>query len=806
MLNNRTFLSLFILMLSIGLHAQSPIDDSSKTSATLLNGTVVNDQNQPLADVTVKLSVGQRQAQTDSEGSFQLAIADTNDQLQFTRVGYQPLTLRLDGNPVSEIPLIIRMIPVHTELGQAEVQGKSANRQLAERPILTQVINTLHVQNQPTTLVELLNRSAGIRVRQTGGLGAPANVMINGFQNRSIRYLKDGIPLDYLGAGFDVSLVPVDILQRVEVYKGVMPSNLGADALGGALNLITHNGSAHRLNASYEAGSFNTHRVAASVYKPSATKPFFIGLDAFYNYSDNDYRADLQVIDPNTGTLYPIRSRLFHNRFRNYYAEAYAGVRGTSWADELRFGIAAFGIDRQVNYGATMSQAIGGVTNHQQAIVPTIRYRKSFFEGKLSLDQFATWSRLHVDQVDTARGQYNWLGEFTPSQSRIGELNVRGSLSQLRFDHFTSRTLVSYVLHPNHQIDFNVVLNGYGRTGEDPFGQRFQQSGLDVLSARANYRKQVAGLGLQSDFLDRRLSNQLIVKYFGYQTQATDADYQGLEVFHQNNKHAFGLAEALKWNLSPYTYWRLSAETALRLPEQDELFGDGDRKLNNFGLLPERSLNLNLGFRSLLARKHSIEINSFYRFTKDLILQIPFNFLFSQSQNLEDVRGLGLEIDTEISLFRNLKAIGNLTYQDQRLHNTNNPTLEGSRLRNTPYFFGNISLEQHIQHLFIQHDELDLYWHFLFVRQYYLDTLPKDAEPDGFLGLWGSASIDARNIIPDQSLHTFGFTYRPDFSALSFGLQVKNVFDAPVFDNFRIQNPGRGIFLKLSYRFTKSTI
>ena len=49
-----------------------------------------------------------------------------------------------------------------------------------------------------------MNRSAGIRIRQTGGLGSNAGLMMNGFQDRAIKNFKDGIPMDYLGAGYNI--------------------------------------------------------------------------------------------------------------------------------------------------------------------------------------------------------------------------------------------------------------------------------------------------------------------------------------------------------------------------------------------------------------------------------------------------------------------------------------------------------------------------------------------------------------------------------------------------------------------------
>src|SRR5690606_3292629 len=140
------------------------------------------------------------------------------------------------------------------------------------------------------------------------------------------RFFKDGIPMDYLGAGFNISLVPVNMLERVEVYKGVLPASLGADALGGALNMVTKQSYDKYLEASYEAASFNTHRVSLSTFYKDDNRKVFGGIDAFYNYSDNDYRVDVKITDPELGTLSDANVRLFHNRFRNYYAEVYGGV------------------------------------------------------------------------------------------------------------------------------------------------------------------------------------------------------------------------------------------------------------------------------------------------------------------------------------------------------------------------------------------------------------------------------------------------------------------------------------------------
>jgi outer membrane receptor protein involved in Fe transport len=241
---------------------------------------------------------------------------------------------------------------------------------------------------------------------------------------------------------------------------------------------------------------------------------------------------------------------------------------------------------------------------------------------------------------------------------------------------------------------------------------------------------------------------------------------------------------------------------ATRLPEQDEMFGDGNFHRSNFLLKPEKSTNINLGFRTEKSNAYSLEMNAFYRITKDLILNVPIDFIFTQNQNVSDVKGLGFETDLSVNLTRWLRANGNFTYQDFRLFDTGNRQTEKARLRNTPYFFANLGLNSVINN-FAGQGRLNLYYYFSFVREYYLSNVPKNLEPDGFLGLWGKAKFEAPNIIPNQSVHTAGFTYHPGkgFSGdrLSFGFQAKNILNARVYDNFRIQNAGRSFHLKINY-------
>src|SRR5690606_25150852 len=114
-------------------------------------------------------------------------------------------------------------------------------------------------------LAHLLDRASGVKIRETGGVGSDMNITLNGFTGRNIRVFIDGVPMQGMGSAFQLNNIPVNIAERIEVYKGVVPIEFGADALGGVINIVTNQTSNTTLDVSYSYGSFNTHKSNVSL-------------------------------------------------------------------------------------------------------------------------------------------------------------------------------------------------------------------------------------------------------------------------------------------------------------------------------------------------------------------------------------------------------------------------------------------------------------------------------------------------------------------------------------------------------------
>lgn len=690
----------------------------------------------------------------------------------------------------------------NTGLNELVITKESKSQKESRQPIRATVLDVKALKQQPSSVIELMNRTVGVRVRQTGGLGAKANLMLNGFEGNAIKYFRDGIPMDYLGNAFSFAIVPPTMIDRIEIYKGVVPVSLGSDALGGAVNIVTKEPEANRsVDVSYQIGSYNTHRGTLNAYFQNEKIGLFGGINSFINYSDNDYKVMVPFTDPETAKMRKEKHRLFHNRFSNGFGEFYAGVKNKSWADELKLTVTSFYLNKDHNYGMTMNYPFGGVTSNINSVVPTLRYRKGFFDYRLKVDQFFVYNTLHSSFNDTKEGFYDWKGNFTPVASKRGETTSSGSIKKLRYYNFISRTNLSYKLNSGF-IELNTVYNSSTRRGSDPYGEVFPFSRIDMLKRSVVFQKWITGLNWRLYLLDDNLSNDFAVKYYYLKTEGFESSHGDTQIEQKKSKTKgnWGFSESIKYQISDRIYARASAELAIRLPEQEEFFGDGTFTKTNFSLKPERSFNYNLGVNYNNKKNFSSEVNVFYRRTHDLIMLLNSG-VFGAYENVEKVKGLGVEIDANYSPLPWLRLSGNATYQDFRLYDRQDKTYEKSRLRNTPYFFANLGLRTFHKDVFKKGDSFSFFWNYSFVRAYYLDFIPKEFEPSGFLGLWGKAGIKAEDyVIPDQNLHSTGvvWAYSPK---LSFGLEAKNIFNTEIFDNYKIQNEGFSLHFKVNISF-----
>lgn len=91
------------------------------------------------------------------------------------------------------------------------------------------------------TLADVLLHVPGVQIDLRGGPGVPANAFIQGSEARHVLVVIDGVTFNTLSDNVaDIALIPVQLIQRVEIIKGPASSAWGS-SLGGVINVITRN-------------------------------------------------------------------------------------------------------------------------------------------------------------------------------------------------------------------------------------------------------------------------------------------------------------------------------------------------------------------------------------------------------------------------------------------------------------------------------------------------------------------------------------------------------------------------------------
>ena len=80
------------------------------------------------------------------------------------------------------------------------------------------VMDTRELQGSSATVADATNRSSGVKVRQSGGLGGETKINIRGMEGKNVKVLVDGVPVDNGNGNLSVNDIPIDNIDRIEVY------------------------------------------------------------------------------------------------------------------------------------------------------------------------------------------------------------------------------------------------------------------------------------------------------------------------------------------------------------------------------------------------------------------------------------------------------------------------------------------------------------------------------------------------------------------------------------------------------------
>lgn len=738
---------------------------------------------------------------TDSDGSF--AIPDLkpgNYIIEISAVGFQKVSETVSIKTGEPVKLSFSLKENQTHLREVQVYGKTETQVIKEQAFAVNAIETKQYANTTADLNQVLNRSAGVRIREQGGLGSNFNFSINGLSGKAVKYFIDGVPMEILGSSMSLNNIPVNLAERVEVYKGVVPVQLGSDAMGGAVNVITSQKQTNYLDISHSYGSFNTHRSAFTGQYVHKQTGITVKGTAFYNYSDNNYkmrgveileggkRNGDQITDLSGAQFILTDTRRFHDQFQSAMGQLEVGINNKKWADVLYagFGYTAGHQDLQTGFEQTI--VYGKVNRESKALSGTLRYKKNnlFVQG-LDLSLFASLSKDSFVTADTLLRQYYWDGSWTAKGAT--EMGSIKTLSHIIRPRKFVRANLSYTFNENHSFNINYIIDNL----KNEIFNALQVQNDDMPGIM---NKQILGAAYQQEFFSKKLVNTFFAKYYGLALERKKYVDQDYRVFSTKfNNYGYGIAS--RYKLLPDLGIKISLEHAYRLQEVEEVFGDGLNVQANPDLKPESSDNVNLGaYYGIRFNKHKffIEGSGFYRNAVDFIYPVPDQRSKAlKNENKSSVRVTGFEAEFRYDYADLLAFNVNTTYQSAvnmtKFGNTVSTTYEATyknKIPNQPWMFGNANLSIGKNNVFGKDTRLQFSWYTQYVHWFYLT--------------WEAfGNVNGKSTIPDQLIHNASLSYSFKNGRYNVSGECRNLTDDLAFDNFRLQKPGRSFSMKLRY-------
>jgi len=765
--------------------------------AGTITGTVKSATNEPIPGAMVLIQGSNTGAITDIEGVFFIKdLIPGAYTLEVSYTGYKQIIQAVSVS-AGTTKVNFKLQESVSELGEVVVSGKSETTRISESPIQVASIDISSLQSESSDVITVLDRTAGVRVRQSGGLGSRASIQLNGLTGQAVRLYLDGVPLELYGGSIAINNIPVNTVERVDVYKGVMPIDVGTDALAGGVNVISRQNGHDYLDASYQVGSFNTH-VASVNGSKKLGKHFVLSFSSFYNYSDNNYRMWATQRTPDFKEE-EVEIERFHSGHQSYMVLGSIGLVDVKWADKLSYGVSFNNRSDERQHGARIgNKAVGEAMVERDAMVQFVRYQKRFWDNKLSLDYFGNFSMANDFVNDSTTNVYDWYGNITGTNAQGMEILSRPSLRDGKTTSQAHRLNLAYRFSPNHKLKLSSYYSNQKVVGNDPLAPKVDD--VDPNSIPSDLMRSISGISYEAKWLNSKLETILFGKYY-YYDQST-ADFRqtgGGSVFeYTKSGNDTGLGLGIKYAFTENLFLRASYEQALRIPNQYEVFGNFITIAPNFNLEPEESKNLNLGgfYKHNFSSNQfvSLDVSWFLRDQSDLIrLQAgrnendPAKYI-----NEAEADAKGVELSLKSEPLKNLELGFNLTLQDvvkdgePDINNTNGV---GNPIPNIPSTFYNISARYNFISPFSKNHNITSFGYYTFVDEFDL--------------IFQGDTKNEENIIPTQRQLDLGISYELINSGLTFSFQVNNVMDEEVYDFYRIPKPRRNFNVKLRYLLRK---
>ncbi|MDR2496633.1 MAG: TonB-dependent receptor plug domain-containing protein [Tannerellaceae bacterium] len=740
----------------------------------------------PLAGVAVRIVGTAMGTATDADGSFRLASPGAESLvLEFSSTGMKSLRRQVGPEGSRPRTLNVCMEDAVTELGAVTVEARHERKSLKdarEQGVPVSVIDGKMLAGRGTSISEVINHQTGVKIRRTGNSGNDTKVNVRGLEGNRVQIYLDGYALNTPDGSFSINDIPLQFIERIEIYKGIVPPEFGGDGLGSAINIVTIDAPGSYYDAWYALKSYGGHE-GSLLYKhffPEAKMYSAVMIGG--EHSLNNYTMRSPYVEG-------LSIKRDHDRFRKLDGAVTFDFKGT-YFDELELENVFFLSDRQVQGIQTNIQH--AVSSGLIAAVTPKLEKRGFLTERLDM-KFIGFAGFGTSSLnDTSSYIYNFDGTRTPNSYR-GELGSIPNLSNDKLQDYRYTLNLKYRLGEHTRLNLNNDFRFVTTEFNDPEADRYKQTHYSGYSAAVT--NLISSLNLEQR-LWNRLTLLLTARQYHYRVagETVDLTYgMSTDVVHANeSRSSWGYSLAAKYDFARHWLLKLAAEHNYRLPRSEELLGDRVRIVPNTRLRPEQADNLNLG---LMYDRYfdgfsrlQFETNVYGMNVADMMMLRSSNGFLSH-YNLGKALLYGADAELKWDVNRDWFLMANLSWQKaidkmRYLPGSNTPSVTfGKQMPHIPVFFINWSADYRKDNLFGGKGQYSrFYYEGGFTDKYYY----------GY-NLSGNRSY----IIPASCIHTVGAEYAILDRRVLFSLECHNVLNADELTNLNYPLAGRTLQAKI---------
>ncbi|OLY93788.1 vitamin B12 transporter [Cnuella takakiae] len=515
------------------------------------------------------------------------------------------------------------------------------------------VITTQQLQRSGgKDLAQLLSEQAGITLNSANANpGKDKSLFLQGASSNYTLILLDGVAVNdpsATGGTFDLRLLPIDQIERIEILKGSQSTLYGSNAIAGVLNIITKKATSTTptINGLLAYGSYNTFRGNANVSRKGKVLDYSVNYERYSTdgisealdttgkagfdkdgFQRNALQANLGINITDKIKLSPFYRYTEYKG--NYDADAF-----TDGANRYDARLQNVGLNGTATYG-TGTLHVNFGHNYVLRNYNGLPFRGTFNQAEAYVNQtlnsklqllagvnFQTYRMPSIDTVNNLFSLYSSL-YFKPGKKFNAELGGRYNHHNQYGDNFTYSINPSILLTSQVKLFANLS-TGFRAPGISelfgPFGANATLKPETSQSFQGGVQTWLADgkLSVRANYFDRTIKNVIIYDWRqGYQNRDKQHDKGAeLELQYQPNQ---------QWNFrANYTF--VDGAITQKLQTKDTSFYNLLRR-------PKNTFNLFAGYQ--VSKAFFVSASLQYLGKRDDVFFNPANFWTAENKSLE---------------------------------------------------------------------------------------------------------------------------------------------------------------------------